>query len=107
MRHRGDAAQNDVIFLRNPEEVLAVREVPEPVPGPGQVRVRMLASPINPSDLGLLLAGADLAAAVVTGTSERPVVTAPLAGGALRSLGARVGTSLPEGNGPGRRGVQF
>jgi NADPH:quinone reductase-like Zn-dependent oxidoreductase len=31
--------------------VLEVREVPEPVPGPGQVRVRMLASPINPSDL--------------------------------------------------------
>src|SRR5205085_7468514 len=34
-----------------PEEVLHVREVPEPQPGPGQVRVRMLASPINPSDL--------------------------------------------------------
>jgi NADPH:quinone reductase-like Zn-dependent oxidoreductase len=33
-----------------PEQVLAVREVPEPVCGPGQVRVRMLASPINPSD---------------------------------------------------------
>jgi NADPH:quinone reductase-like Zn-dependent oxidoreductase len=35
----------------NPEEVLEVRDVPEPEPGPGQVRVRMLASPINPSDL--------------------------------------------------------
>src|SRR4051812_8233825 len=35
----------------DPEEVLEVREVPEPVPGPGQVRVRMLASPVNPSDL--------------------------------------------------------
>jgi NADPH:quinone reductase-like Zn-dependent oxidoreductase len=34
-----------------PEEVLQVRDVPEPQPGPGQVRVRMLASPINPSDL--------------------------------------------------------
>jgi NADPH:quinone reductase-like Zn-dependent oxidoreductase len=34
-----------------PEEVLEVREIPEPDPGPGQVRVRMLASPINPSDL--------------------------------------------------------
>jgi NADPH:quinone reductase-like Zn-dependent oxidoreductase len=34
-----------------PEEVLHVREVPEPQPGPGQVRVRMIASPINPSDL--------------------------------------------------------
>src|SRR5256885_14704142 len=35
----------------DPEEVLHVRDVPEPVPGPGQVLVRMLASPVNPSDL--------------------------------------------------------
>src|SRR5438874_350033 len=35
----------------DPAEVLQVREVPVPEPGPGQVRVRMLASPINPSDL--------------------------------------------------------
>jgi NADPH:quinone reductase len=38
----------------DPEEVLQVREVPEPVPGPGQVRVRMIASPVNPSDLLLV-----------------------------------------------------
>src|SRR6516165_2011945 len=35
----------------DPEEVLQVRDVPEPQPGRGEVRVRMLASPINPSDL--------------------------------------------------------
>jgi len=34
-----------------PEEVLQVREVPPPEPGRNQVRVRVLASPINPSDL--------------------------------------------------------
>lgn len=34
-----------------PAEVLQVREVPKPVPGPGQVRVRMIATPVNPSDL--------------------------------------------------------
>ena len=34
-----------------PEEVLQVRDVPEPTPGRGEVRVRMIASPINPSDL--------------------------------------------------------
>jgi NADPH2:quinone reductase len=37
-----------------PEQVLEVRDVPEPEPGPGQVRVRMIASPINPSDLLLV-----------------------------------------------------
>src|SRR5947209_17945247 len=35
----------------DPEKVLQVRDLPVPVAGPGQVRVRMLASPINPSDL--------------------------------------------------------
>jgi NADPH2:quinone reductase len=34
-----------------PEKVLRVVDLPEPEPGPGQVRVRMIASPINPSDL--------------------------------------------------------
>jgi NADPH:quinone reductase-like Zn-dependent oxidoreductase len=35
----------------DPAEVLQVRDIPVPTPKPGQVRVRMLASPINPSDL--------------------------------------------------------
>lgn len=34
-----------------PGAVLSVRDVPLPEPQPGQVRVRMLACPINPSDL--------------------------------------------------------
>jgi NADPH:quinone reductase len=34
-----------------PSEVLRVRDVPEPHPGPGEVRVRMILSPVNPSDL--------------------------------------------------------
>src|SRR5215831_12419087 len=41
-----------IVFERfgDPAEVLEVREVPEPNPGPGQVLVRMLASPIGPAD---------------------------------------------------------
>jgi NADPH:quinone reductase len=34
-----------------PAEVLQVRDVAVPEPGPGEVRVRMVASPVNPSDL--------------------------------------------------------
>ncbi len=34
-----------------PGDVLRVQDVPVPEPGPGQVRVRMIASPVNPSDL--------------------------------------------------------
>ena len=64
----------------------------------GEILVRVEAAPINPSDLGLVLAGADLASASIGGTSDRPVVTAPLPDEALRVLSGRVGKSLPAGN---------
>jgi NADPH:quinone reductase-like Zn-dependent oxidoreductase len=41
----------------DPTEVLQVRDLPTPEPGPGQVRVRMLVSPINPSDLAMVRGG--------------------------------------------------
>ena len=34
-----------------PQDVLTVEDVPVPIPNPGEVRVRMLATPINPSDV--------------------------------------------------------
>ena len=67
-------------------------------PGPDEVIVRVEAAPINPSDLGLLFAGADVTAAVVSGSAERPVVTAPIPDAAMRALSGRVGTPLPVGN---------
>ncbi len=69
-----------------------------PAPGPGEVLVRIEAAPINPSDLGLLLAGADVAAAAVSGPADRPVVTAPLPPAAMRAMQARVGIPMPVGN---------
>jgi len=62
------------------------------------VLVRIEAAPVNPSDLGLLFAGADLTAAVVTGSAERPVLTAPIPDAAMRALAGRVGTPMPAGN---------
>lgn len=42
-----------IVFDRfgEPADVLRTSDVVEPHPGPGQVRVRMIASPVNPSDL--------------------------------------------------------
>ncbi|TXI54118.1 zinc-binding dehydrogenase [Mycolicibacterium mageritense] len=78
---------------------LSLHDVEVPAPGPDDVVVRVEAAPINPSDLGLLIpAAADMSAATVAGTPERPVVTAPLRDGALEGLAARVGKSLPVGN---------
>jgi NADPH2:quinone reductase len=77
---------------------LSLLEVPVPVPGDNEVLVRVEASPINPSDLGLLVAGADMTAATVAGTPERPFVTAPLGQAAVGALSARLDQSLPVGN---------
>ncbi|QRY51387.1 zinc-binding dehydrogenase [Mycolicibacterium septicum] len=78
---------------------LSLHEVEVPAPAADEVVVRVEASPVNPSDLGLLIPSvADMSAATVTGTPERPVVTAPLREGALAGLSARIGDSLPVGN---------
>lgn len=77
---------------------LSLHDVDIPAPTADQVVVRVEASPVNPSDLGLLIPGADMSAATVAGTPDRPVVTAPLPPGALAQLAVRVGQSLPVGN---------
>ena len=77
---------------------LSLQEVPVPAPGANEVLVRVEASPINPSDLGLLIASADMSSATVAGTAERPVVTAALGEGTLGALSARLDQSLPVGN---------
>ena len=77
---------------------LSLHDVPVPTPAADEVLVRVEASPINPSDLGLLVAGADMSDATVGGTPERPVVTAPVSEGSLRGLSARLDASLPVGN---------
>jgi NADPH:quinone reductase-like Zn-dependent oxidoreductase len=77
---------------------LSLHEVPVPAPGANQVLVRVEASPINPSDLGLLVAGADMTTATVAGTPERPIVTASLGQAAVGALSARLDQSLPVGN---------
>ena len=51
------------------------RRVPTPEPAADEVVVRIEATPINPSDIGLLFGAADLATAAV-GSGERTVVTA-------------------------------
>ncbi len=77
---------------------LSLADVPVVAPQGNEVLIRMEAAPINPSDLGLLTAWADLSQAVVSGSPGRPVVTASLPAQAMRALAGRVGASLPVGN---------
>jgi NADPH2:quinone reductase len=67
-------------------------------PGPDEIIVRIEAAPINPSDLGLLLANADWSHAKVSGTAQQPTLTAALSATAVQALAARIGISMPVGN---------
>lgn len=69
-----------------------------PDPAPNEVLVRIEASPINPSDIGLLLGPADMSTAKVSGTADRPVVTARIPAGAMKGIAGRLDVSLPVGN---------
>ena len=73
---------------------LSLIEAPVPEPGADDIVVRIEAAPINPSDLGMLLAGADLASISSTGST----VTATVPAAAMPSLAARIGDPLPAGN---------
>ena len=77
---------------------ISLHEVPTPEPADDDVVVRIEATPINPSDIGLLFGAADMATARVSGTPARPVVTAQVPERAMKSMAARVGQSLPVGN---------
>jgi NADPH2:quinone reductase len=77
---------------------LSLVSVSTPEPKPEEVIVRMEASPINPSDQGLLFAGADLSTAKASGTADHPVVTATIPPAALKGIAGRLDQSLPIGN---------
>ena len=77
---------------------LSLQAVPISEPQPNEVVIRIEASPINPSDLGVLLAGADMGTAKVSGPMDSPVVTASIPAAAMRALAGRVGKSTPVGN---------
>ncbi len=77
---------------------ISLVETEFPDPGPDEVLVRMEATPINPSDLGLLLGPADPSTARQAGTAERPVLVADIPEALMRLVARRVGQSMPVGN---------
>jgi NADPH:quinone reductase len=76
---------------------LSLAQVTVSPPKDDEVIVRVEAAPINPSDLGLLLAGSDVSSAKVSGQGSQTVVKAPIAPAVMRALSARIGKSMPIG----------
>ena len=64
------------LITKSGELEISLLSVPTPEPGPDDIVVRIEASPINPSDLGLLLGPADISAAKADGG----VLSAPVPG---------------------------
>ncbi|MSP95736.1 MAG: NADH oxidase [Betaproteobacteria bacterium] len=67
-------------------------------PKPDEVVVRVDATPINPSDLGLLFGAADMSTARQSGTAARPLVTASIPQGLMQGMAGRMDESMPVGN---------
>jgi NADPH2:quinone reductase len=77
---------------------LSLVRMPIPVPLSDEVVVRVEASPINPSDQGLLFGAADMSTATPSGTPGQPVLTARIPEERMKAMAGRVGQSLPVGN---------
>ncbi|MGH8237070.1 MAG: zinc-binding dehydrogenase [Steroidobacteraceae bacterium] len=72
--------------------------VPTPEPASDEIVIRVEATPINPSDIALLLGPADMQTAQQSGTAESPVLTANVLERALPMVASRFDQSMPVGN---------
>jgi NADPH2:quinone reductase len=92
------ALQLRSLIRANGELELSLYDEPIPEPQPHEVVIRVEASPMNPSDLGLLFGAADMGTAKISGTPERPVVTATVPERAMPAMAGRLDQSMPVGN---------
>ncbi len=86
------------LVKKSAELEVSLVKVAIPEPAADEIIVRVEATPINPSDLGLLLSAADIKTAKASGTKDMPVVTASIPDKLMAMLGPRVDQSLPVGN---------
>ena len=86
--------------LVKPEGRLEISLATEPTPQPAvdEVVVRIEASPLNPSDIGLLFGAADITTAKLSGTATHPVVTMQIPPAVMKAMAGRVGQPMPVGN---------
>jgi NADPH:quinone reductase len=71
---------------------------PMPEPKPHEVLVKVQAAPINPSDLGLMVGGADMTTARASTRDGLPVITAEVPPPGMRAMANRIGDPLTIGN---------
>lgn len=94
----GESLQLQSLISAEGQLTLSLVPVPIPEPAADEVVVRVEASPINPSDLAVLIGGADPSTLRASGTAQRPVITANVPPRAMRAMANRVGQALTVGN---------
>ncbi len=77
---------------------MELKEQPMPTPKPDQVVVRVEATPINPSDQGVMFGWSSMGQAAASGSGTSAVLTAPVPPVGMKTMKARIGQSLPVGN---------
>jgi NADPH:quinone reductase-like Zn-dependent oxidoreductase len=86
------------LIKKSGELELSLVPVAIPEPAADEVVVRVEASPINPSDLGLLTGAADMSTAKVSGSGDKTVVTATVPESMMKAMAGRLDESMPVGN---------
>jgi NADPH2:quinone reductase len=92
------ALQLRSLVKSNGELELSLASVPVPTPAENEVLVHIEASPINPSDIGLLFGAADMSTATYSQADNGPVVTARIPERAMKAMAGRMDMSMPVGN---------
>ena len=77
---------------------MALKEVPMPTPKADQVVVRIEATPINPSDHGVMFGWSSMDKAASTGEGKDTVLSVPVSPAGMGVMKARIGQDLPIGN---------
>jgi NADPH2:quinone reductase len=78
------------LIRSNGELELSLVQVPVAVPAENEVVVRIEATPINPSDIGLLFGAADMGTAAYAENADGPVVTARVPERGMKSMQGRL-----------------
>jgi len=86
------------LIKKSGELEISLLQVPTPEPSAEEVVVRVEATPINPSDLGLLVGAADMTTVKAAGSKDAPVITARVPEAGMRAMAARLDESMPVGN---------
>jgi NADPH:quinone reductase-like Zn-dependent oxidoreductase len=96
--NQGTGLQLRSLVKAGGELELSLARIPIPTPAADEILVKIEGTPLNPSDLGLLLGPADLSTLTSAGEGEAATATAKIPPQIMRMVAPRVGQAMPVGN---------